>query len=197
MRKMVREFALKEVAPQRLNRMKGAIRPRHIRQNGRTWTDRHPVARRKRRQWGRLPQLRHRRGGAVAGVCFHRRHVVRSHLTGGMATEHLCHTRAKTDVLRPMAEGKKLGAYADRTRVRVRRSGYADDGGTRRRQLRAQRYENFYDKRRRSGNVIVFAFTDPEKGHRGITAFIVEKGTRGFRFGKREKKLGIRSSPTV
>src|SRR5699024_11635671 len=33
--------------------------------------------------------------------------------------------------------------------------------------------------------------------HRGISAFIVEKGTEGFEFGKKEKKLGIRSSPTT
>ncbi|MGX4670789.1 acyl-CoA dehydrogenase [Cerasibacillus sp. JNUCC 74] len=44
---------------------------------------------------------------------------------------------------------------------------------------------------------IVFAKTDADKGHKGITAFIVEKGTEGFTFGKKEKKLGIRSSPTT
>ncbi len=44
---------------------------------------------------------------------------------------------------------------------------------------------------------VVFAKTDVEAGHRGISAFIVEKGTEGFEFGKKEKKLGIRSSPTT
>ncbi|GMB09459.1 butyryl-CoA dehydrogenase [Thermolongibacillus altinsuensis] len=44
---------------------------------------------------------------------------------------------------------------------------------------------------------IVFAVTDPEKRHKGISAFIVEKGTPGFSIGKKEKKLGIRSSPTT
>ncbi|RYG71560.1 acyl-CoA dehydrogenase [Lentibacillus lipolyticus] len=44
---------------------------------------------------------------------------------------------------------------------------------------------------------IVFAVTDPESKHKGISAFIVEKGTEGFTFGKKEKKLGIRSSPTT
>ena len=44
---------------------------------------------------------------------------------------------------------------------------------------------------------IVFAKTNPEANHRGISAFIVEKGTEGFTFGKKEKKLGIRSSPTT
>lgn len=44
---------------------------------------------------------------------------------------------------------------------------------------------------------IVFAITDPEAGHRGITAFIVESDFPGFRVGKKEKKMGIRSSPTA
>ncbi|NLI67104.1 MAG: acyl-CoA dehydrogenase [Bacilli bacterium] len=44
---------------------------------------------------------------------------------------------------------------------------------------------------------VVFAKTDLDAKHRGISAFIVEKGTEGFSFGKKEKKLGIRSSPTT
>jgi len=42
----------------------------------------------------------------------------------------------------------------------------------------------------------VIAITDREKGARGASAFIVEKGTPGFDFGKKEKKLGIRASAT-
>ena len=45
---------------------------------------------------------------------------------------------------------------------------------------------------------VVFARTDKEaQKHHGISAFIVEKGTPGFSFGKKEEKLGIRSSPTM
>ncbi len=44
---------------------------------------------------------------------------------------------------------------------------------------------------------VVFAKTDESAKHRGISAFIVEKGTEGFSFGKKERKLGIRSSPTT
>jgi alkylation response protein AidB-like acyl-CoA dehydrogenase len=40
----------------------------------------------------------------------------------------------------------------------------------------------------------VFAKTDPEKGVKGISAFIVEKGTPGFSFGKKEDKMGMRGS---
>lgn len=43
---------------------------------------------------------------------------------------------------------------------------------------------------------VVFASTDKSKGHRGISAFIVEKGTPGFTFGKKEHKMGIRASAT-
>ena len=43
---------------------------------------------------------------------------------------------------------------------------------------------------------IVFANAAPEEGYRGITAFMVERGTPGFRVGKKEDKLGIRASST-
>jgi alkylation response protein AidB-like acyl-CoA dehydrogenase len=42
----------------------------------------------------------------------------------------------------------------------------------------------------------IFAMTNPEKGARGASAIIVEKGTPGFEFGKKEDKLGIRASAT-
>jgi alkylation response protein AidB-like acyl-CoA dehydrogenase len=45
--------------------------------------------------------------------------------------------------------------------------------------------------------VTVFATVDPVKRAKGVTAFLVEKGTPGFEVGKKEKKLGIRASPTV
>lgn len=44
---------------------------------------------------------------------------------------------------------------------------------------------------------LVLASTDPPQKTRGVTAFIIEKGTPGFRIGKLEKKLGIRSSSTA
>src|SRR3954469_4737924 len=42
----------------------------------------------------------------------------------------------------------------------------------------------------------VMAVTDPEKRSRGISAFVVEKGDEGVTFGAKEKKLGIKGSPT-
>ena len=44
---------------------------------------------------------------------------------------------------------------------------------------------------------LVFATLDPTRGVSGITAFLVEKGTPGFRFGAHERKMGIRSCPAA
>ena len=43
---------------------------------------------------------------------------------------------------------------------------------------------------------VIIAVTDREKGTRGLSAFVVEKGTPGFRPGKKENKLGLRASDT-
>lgn len=43
---------------------------------------------------------------------------------------------------------------------------------------------------------VAMAVTDPTKGNKGISAFIIEKGTPGFRAGKHENKLGMRASDT-
>jgi acyl-CoA dehydrogenase len=44
---------------------------------------------------------------------------------------------------------------------------------------------------------VVFATVDPDAGSRGITAFLVERETPGFRFGAHERKMGIRSCPAA
>jgi alkylation response protein AidB-like acyl-CoA dehydrogenase len=44
---------------------------------------------------------------------------------------------------------------------------------------------------------VVFAVTDPDKGKKGISAFVIEKGTPGFRAGKKENKMGLRASDTA
>ncbi|HET7218050.1 MAG TPA: acyl-CoA dehydrogenase [Vicinamibacterales bacterium] len=43
---------------------------------------------------------------------------------------------------------------------------------------------------------IVFATVNPDAGYKGITAFLIERGTAGFTIGKKEDKLGIRASST-
>ena len=49
---------------------------------------------------------------------------------------------------------------------------------------------------REAGLFVVFATVDPSAGYKGITAFLVEKGTPGFTVGRKEDKLGIRASST-
>ena len=48
-----------------------------------------------------------------------------------------------------------------------------------------------------AGNFVVFANAKPEAGYKGITAFLVERGTPGFTVGKKEHKLGICASSTT
>ncbi|GMA50881.1 acyl-CoA dehydrogenase [Alicyclobacillus contaminans] len=104
----------------------------------------------------------------------------------------------KQKYLRPMAEGRWLGAYG----LTEPGSG-SDAAGMRTTAVRdGDHYvlngsKVFITNGGPAEVYVVFALTDPEKRSRGITAFIVEKGTPGFSFGKKEKKMGIRASTTV
>jgi alkylation response protein AidB-like acyl-CoA dehydrogenase len=49
----------------------------------------------------------------------------------------------------------------------------------------------------RAGVITLFATVDRTRGHKGVTAFLVEPSFPGFEVGKHERKLGIRGSPTV
>jgi butyryl-CoA dehydrogenase len=55
----------------------------------------------------------------------------------------------------------------------------------------------FVTSGREASVALVFCQTDREKGHRGISAFLVEKGTPGFLVPKTEEKLGLRASDTA
>jgi butyryl-CoA dehydrogenase len=57
--------------------------------------------------------------------------------------------------------------------------------------------KQFISTGREASFALVFAQTDRDKRHHGITAFVVEKGTRGFTVSKTEDKLGIRASDTA
>ncbi len=56
--------------------------------------------------------------------------------------------------------------------------------------------KQFVTNGKRAGLAIVFAVTDPDKGKRGLSAFLVPTDTPGFIVGKPEKKMGIRASDT-
>ena len=47
-----------------------------------------------------------------------------------------------------------------------------------------------------AGIIVLFTMTEPEKKHRGVTAFLIESDRPGFERGKKEPKLGIRASAT-
>ena len=56
--------------------------------------------------------------------------------------------------------------------------------------------KNWITNAERAGVYIVYAQTDPSKGHRGISAFIVERGWKGVEIGPKENKMGLRASDT-
>ena len=100
--------------------------------------------------------------------------------------------------LRDLASGKKLGAFAlsepeagsdasnQRTTAKKNGTSYVLNGT-----------KNWITNGSTADVVLVMVATDKTKGSKGISAFIVEKGIPGFIVGKKEKKLGIRSSDTV
>ncbi|MCP2033704.1 alkylation response protein AidB-like acyl-CoA dehydrogenase [Planomicrobium sp. HSC-17F08] len=104
----------------------------------------------------------------------------------------------KQKYLRPMAEGTKIGAYG------LTEAGSGSDAGGMKTTARedGDHYvlngsKIFITNGGIADTYIVFAVTDPTSKHKGTTAFIVEKDFEGFSVGKKEKKLGIRSSPTT
>ncbi|WP_232697932.1 acyl-CoA dehydrogenase [Brevibacillus daliensis] len=104
----------------------------------------------------------------------------------------------KQQFLRPLAEGKKMGAYC----LTEPGSG-SDSAGMRTTAVRdGDHYvlngnKIFITNAGEAEIYIVFAVTDASSKHKGVTAFIVEKDMPGFSMGKKEKKLGIRSSLTL
>ena len=105
----------------------------------------------------------------------------------------------KRQFLVPMAEGSKLGAFG-----LTEPSAGSDAGGTKTFAVRdgdewiLNGSKIFTTNGGDADIYIVFARTDKEaQKHHGISAFIIEKGAPGFSFGKKEKKMGIRSSPTL
>ena len=104
----------------------------------------------------------------------------------------------KKKYLEPLALGEKLGAFA----LTETTAGTDAAAGQATANLDGDSYilngtKIFITNAGEAEIYIVFALTDPEKKARGMSAFIVEKGTPGFTFGKKEQKMGLRSSPTL
>jgi alkylation response protein AidB-like acyl-CoA dehydrogenase len=103
----------------------------------------------------------------------------------------------KEKYLTPLAKGEKLGAFAlsepeagsDATQQKTsaeKKDGFYFLNGI----------KNWITNGKSADYYLVMAATDKEKGHRGISTILVEKGMEGFGHGKKEDKLGIRSSDT-
>jgi butyryl-CoA dehydrogenase len=103
----------------------------------------------------------------------------------------------KKKYLAPFASGEKLGAYA------LSEPGTGSDAANQKTTAKKAggKYllngrKNFITNGPNADAMVVYAMTDPEKRHKGISCFIVEKGFKGFSIGKVEKKLGICASST-
>ncbi|MBW2285990.1 MAG: acyl-CoA dehydrogenase [Deltaproteobacteria bacterium] len=104
----------------------------------------------------------------------------------------------KETFLRRLATGEMIGSFAltepsagsdpssQRTRAVRDGDGYVINGG-----------KIFITSGKNSDLTVVTAYTDREQRHKGISAFVVEKGTPGFSVGKEEEKMGLRASDTV
>ena len=111
--------------------------------------------------------------------------------------EKYCNEEQKQKYLVPLAKGEVIGAFclsepeagSDATSQKttaIDKGDYYLLNGT----------KNWITNGSTASTYIVIAQTDIEKGHKGINAFIVERGWEGFEVGVKEKKMGIRGSDT-
>ena len=103
----------------------------------------------------------------------------------------------KRRYLVPLAKGEKIGAFAltepeAGSDAAAQRTSAVRDGN----HYVINGTKHFITNGGFADVVILFAMTDKSKGHRGISAFLVEKGTPGFLVGKEENKMGIRGTNT-
>jgi hypothetical protein len=103
----------------------------------------------------------------------------------------------KRKYLTPLAKGEKVGCWG-----LTENSAGSDAGGTKTVAVRdganwvLNGSKTFITNGRVADTAVVMAVTDKTKGKKGISAFVVERGTKGFRSGKKEDKLGVRCSDT-
>lgn len=97
-----------------------------------------------------------------------------------------------------LASGKKIGAWG-----LTEPAAGSDAGGTQTTAVKDDSSyvlngsKNFITNASLADTFVLMAVTNREAGNRGISAFIIERGTRGFSIGKKENKLGLRASDTA
>ncbi|NND94192.1 MAG: acyl-CoA dehydrogenase [Flavobacteriales bacterium] len=103
----------------------------------------------------------------------------------------------KAKYLVPLAKGEKIGAFClsepEAGSDATSQSTTAEDKGD---HYLLNGTKNWITNGGTASTYLVIAQTDRDKGHRGINAFIVERGMEGFIVGAKENKLGIRGSDT-
>ena len=103
----------------------------------------------------------------------------------------------KKKYLTPLAKGEKVGCWG-----LTENSAGSDAGGTKTVAVKDGDHwvlngsKTFITNASVADTAVVMAVTDKSKGKKGISAFVIERGTPGFRPGKKEDKLGVRSSDT-
>lgn len=135
----------------------------------------------------------------IAKACAATATIVSAHTSLSAAPiYHFGTEEQKKKYLVPLARGEKLGCFA----ITEANAG-SDAAGTRTSAvLEGDTWvingtKNFTTNGGQADVAVFNAVTDKGMGHRGISMFIVEKGTPGFEVGKWEEKLGIRASSTV
>lgn len=136
----------------------------------------------------------------LSRVCASTGVTLSAHLSLGANPIYLFGTEEqKQKFLVPLATGEKMGAFG-----LTEPAAGSDAGGTKTVARREGKHwilngtKIFITNGGEAEVYVVLARTDVEaKKHHGMSAFIVEKGTPGFSFGKKEEKMGIRSSPTM
>jgi alkylation response protein AidB-like acyl-CoA dehydrogenase len=136
----------------------------------------------------------------LSRVCASTGVTLSAHLSLGANPIYLFGTESqKQQFLVPLATGEKMGAFG-----LTEPSAGSDAGSTKTTAVRdgddwlLNGSKIFITNGGEAEIYVVLARTDKDaKKHHGMSAFIVEKGTEGFSFGKKEQKLGIRSSPTM
>jgi alkylation response protein AidB-like acyl-CoA dehydrogenase len=136
----------------------------------------------------------------LSRVCASTGVTLSAHLSLGANPIYMFGTEEqKQKYLVPLAKGEKMAAFG-----LTESSAGSDAGGTTTTAIRdgnewiLNGAKIFITNAGEAETYVVMARSDQSaEKHRGISAYIVEKGTPGFSFGKKEKKLGIRSSPTL
>ena len=134
----------------------------------------------------------------ISRVCASTGIIMSSHNSLATWPIYTFGTRAQKDhYLQDMTSGRRLGAFAltepaagtdaaaGTTTATPTADGYALNGS-----------KMFISNAPHAEIYIVFAKTDPDRGTRGISAFVVERDTPGFSVGEAEHKMGIRGSST-